>query len=308
MNISENKSANIVYQVKVEVHSTDDRYGLLIEKDPLCSDILFTHKQAHEKGVDYLRSSIHRLYETSDYCAHEEDSLTIEDFIKDRQVYYRFTVLEIDLKTLNTYDYRNSINRPKWCLANRPPHLEYSYDLDGNLIDCNYVYYNHRGGIDFTYPVSYIKCRPGDELPDAGTKFKEGDLVRLIRPCYSNGYRMQLDTEQVFVVCGEPKRDKNGALIENTYMIETVSDSGEYLWDFDFGYPFQCIHENELQLYDEELPEDNPLRFLQRIYLGEFEYDNIVSKMENGEISLRNTVSLHDIPELKSIMGKENKK
>lgn len=311
MEISDVKSPNIVYHVKVEAHSSIDRIGRLVEKDYLYSDIFFTHKEAYEEGLSRLIEKLGRLYELSEY----RTGLTMEDFINDRQAWYEFTVMEIDLEAAKTYDYRAAKPNSGFRLANRPPYLEYSYSHSGELLECNYVYcfadFNEVGN---SGTMSSLKYRPGDELPGAGRKFKPGDLVRLVRPCFSHEYRSLFDTEQIFVVMETPKRDKEGLLISNTYYIETVSEYGDYFWNFNFNNYANDIHESELQPYSGELPEGSPLLFLQRLARGGFgdrrKQADIVAKLESGEISFRDSVMRKDIPELNDgvFAGEEKEK
>ncbi len=302
MNPSKEKQENKVYHLRIHAYSTG--YGNPEEKSTYHADLFLSLEEARGKGREYLNKAVQNLYKASDYCTGEKDGLTMEDFIKDKMVCYHFTVTEIDLELLQKYNPRKkfadimpAVYHPK----NRPPHTEYTYDLNGELLWRNYEYRD-----ESMYACSYLHVREGDERPDAGTKFKPGDLVQLVRPLSTFGYDIKSDTEQIFVVAGEPRRDNHGTLVENTYHIETILKDGTYLWDLDFGYPFQGIHECELQLCNAELPPSNPLVFLQKLWRGEFEnQEELVKHMELREYSFRNELSWREIPEFEAY-GKED--
>ena len=306
MEISDEKKPCTVYHVKVEAYSSGARIGRLIEKNHFYSNIFFTHKEAYEAGLANIRDMIRRIYEASDYYAGEEGRLTLEDFMADSQAWYDFTVMEIDLQAIEKWKKSPPAD---FCIANRPPYLEYSYDHGGEMLGCRYVYCVGSNKYGNSNAVASIEYRPGDELPGAGTKFKSGDLVRLVRPVFSHRYRRLFDTEQIFVVMAGPYRSNEGLIMENTYTIETVSEDGEYLREFNFDNLFGSIHESELQPCNAALPGDSPLHFLQRVARGEFdgqdegqdEQINIIEKLENGEISFRNSVLCSDVPELRCI-------
>ena len=292
---------NKVYHLIVEAHST--RYGELQEPRPQYSQICMSHEEAYDVGKHVLGEKVGKLYANSDYCT-KYDSRTLEDFIKDNMVYCRWIIEEIDLDILKTYNYRDNYR------ARRPAHMEYLYDLNGDLLSQCHWYYGDgvrdSGGSCFQY-------REGDDLPEAGTKFKEGDFVRLKR-AWNRHPAPSFDTSTVFSIIGVPPRDKEGQLVENTYHIETVSERGEYLWDLDFHYPFQGIHETELVKHEGEVDKNSPLWFLHSVFIsGQTDYKNdeefekgIIRKLEKKTILLTPDVTWREIPELANLTGEEN--
>jgi len=291
------KHMNKVFFSQVEVYST--RVGRLREKDALHSAVYFSHEEAYESGKETLDRAVRECYEASDYCDGEGDPTAFEDFIKDGEVFCRWTITDIDLDVLKSFEF------PK---GNRydlqpPAHVEYEYDLDGELLQRNNWWYidgvsEAGGGVCF-------QNREGDELPGAGTKFQAGDFVRLKRPLKAGGERFSI--EQVFVVEGIPQRPDGGRPFENTYHLCAVSKWGDYLWDLDFHYPFQGIHESELVLHDEEVDENGALMFLSRLARGEFnESEEIHKRLIDEKIVLSTDISWTEIPELAALAGEES--
>jgi len=285
----------LVYHVEVIAHST--KFGSLQEKDSHFCNVYLTHDEAFKSGKEWLDNRIERLYKSSDYCDGKEDSLTLQDFLNDGFVYYRFIVTEIDVKLWKTYNYPRKDKH-----LHKPPHVEYEYDLNGELLQSCYVYY-----LD-NVPFSYLQRREGDDEPTAGTKFKMGDFVRLKRPLVSD-FNEKYDTKQIFVISGIPSRDENGVLIENCYHVDTVGKNGEYKWAVDFHYPFQGIHESELEavsyhtmINSDDIDDVNtPLWFLQRLMRGEVEnQQKILQKLRNGEISLDSNSLWYQLAEHKN--------
>jgi hypothetical protein len=248
-----------------------------------------------------------KLYESSYYCTRDENCLTLEDFIEDDKVEYDFAIMEIDLDLLKTSELQIPLYSQQ-----KPPHVRYEYDFQGELLRRNWVYYQEhfeQGGWPYYFDLSWETSiwrqnREGDDLPEAGTKFKVGDFVRLRRPMRERHYQhRRADTEQVFVVRYTPRRDDKGQLLENTYQLETVTERGEHLstYDLTFDYPCQGIHESELVLHDDKVAVDSPLHFLRRIFLGEF----VEAWKINREVVFTPTRTLGDIPELAALFEEE---
>ena len=71
------------------------RYGDLIENDSYYSDVFSTLKKAVAEGKWWLDRKIQDLYQESGYCTQREDSLTIEDMIKDKAIYWFILIISI---------------------------------------------------------------------------------------------------------------------------------------------------------------------------------------------------------------------
>ena len=284
---------NKVYLSQIEVYST--RFGKLSEKNSLQSQLYFSHDEAHEEGKDYLQICLEKCYKNSDYCDGTPESDTLDDFIEHDEVRYRWTITEIDLDLLHNYEFPKDNNYHLYT----PAHVEYEYDLNGELLQRNHWWFidgvNGSSG-------SCIQNREGDDLPEAGTKFNIGDFVRLKRPLRSSIGKVGTDT--IFVIDATPRRADDGRLIENTYQLCTAGDDGKYLWDLDFHYPFQGIHENELVKHEGDVDEGGPLAFLSRLAKGEFaNAEKIYAQLIDQKILLTSGVTWRDIPELKILSG-----
>jgi len=284
---------NKVYHLEVEVFSK--RFGCLREKKSHIADLFFTHEEAYRKGKEIVDRKIRRFYEeaidkrnrelykTSDCREGTPYSLTVDDFVKSEKVFARWTITEIDLDRLKAMEDAGNQGKSGYHKQSPPIHIEYTYDHNGELLHRYYIWRFelqafHSGG-------TYYQNRDGDDLPEAGTKFRVGDFVRLTRPHESMDGKFSTDT--VFVVEATPLREKDGTLRENSYRIETVSKEGKYQWDSDFHLPFSGIHENELIKHEDEVDTGSPLWFLRRVLLGELgDVGEMVKKIENGEISL----------------------
>ena len=283
---------NKVYHLEVEAHST--RFGCLREKNACYANLYFALEEAYQAGKKVMDEKIRKLYEASDYCDGTPESRTLEDFIKANQVFDHWTITEINLDRLKDMEQAGKERLREYLKESPPIHIEYAYDHNGDLL---HRYYIQRFVDDlqaFNFSGTYYQNREGDELPEAGTKFQIGDFVRLKRPLESIDDKFTADT--VFVVASTPLRKMDGALIENSYRIETVSRKGVYQWDSDFHMPFSGIHENELVRHEGEVDTGSPLWFLRRVLLGEFgDVGEMIKMLENGEISLTPDVTWEEL-------------
>ena len=287
---------NKVYLLQVEVYST--YFGILKEKNALRSELFFSHEDALEQGKKYVKEKVEACYKASDYCDGNAGSLSLEDFLRDEKVYYRFTITEIDPELLENYIFPEGGNYH----LHTPAHVEYEYDLEGSLIGRNFWWY-YLGLVD--NPGVCFQNREGDELEGAGKKFLIGDFVNLKRELRT-GTGDIFGTDTLFVVYNTPRRADDGGLIENMYNVSTVGKWGEYIWDLDFHYPFQGIHESELVKYEGEVDENGPFMFLKRLYLDEIEdAEAVIKKLIDGKVLLTSTKSWWDIPELKALAGED---
>ena len=300
MNKKDNR--NRVFHLKVEAHST--RFGKLKEKYSQYSELFFSHEEAWEAGKEHLKRAVQSLYEESDYSVKTEclpkelnwepAEPSLEAFISDDQVYYDWTIWEIDLDHLQNCEWPAG---GKYRLY-PPAHISYKYDLDGELLHRYHWWFGPGGSV-------CIQKHDGDDLPEAGTKFLVGDFVQLKRPLKLGGQR-RFGTDAVFVITGIPVRDSEGFVKENKYHIETVKEWGEYIWNLDFGWP-SGIHESELVKYEGEIKYDSPLEFLRCVFCGEDEQvQEVVRKLECGKILLNPCISWEDIPEF-AVLVEENK-
>jgi len=288
------ETKNSVYHLKVEAYS--NRIGELGDLDDgyverFFSGVFFSLDEARETGKARLHHIIQELYKRSGFDNKQE-------FLTDDMLHYDFEIFEHALdsfeqcKRPETYDYD----------LYPPTFIKYEYDFDGELINRNYVWKSESVEI-------YRQVRENDSLPEAGTKYQKGDFVQL-RTLRRNRYD-HIDFGNIFLVVGTPTRDEDGRLKDNTYSIETIGKKGEYLWDWDWHYPFSGIHEDELVKYEGEIDKNSPLLFLRGAFLGDFDDmftdehgdSAIIRELENYRILLSPCTSWREIPDLAILKG-----
>jgi len=287
-----NSKKNTVYHLKVEAYPK--RFWGLRPSNVFYSKIYFSFDAAWSNGKKYLDEKAQVFYDASGY---NPKGLSLQNFMDDDQMGYYWTIREYPLEN---FEERVCPKTNNYSLY---PHnyIEHIYDFNGEML-CRYYIWDMRNMNDRRY------IQEGDELPDAGKKFKVGDFVRLKRPMKSAYYSFDID--DIFIVFGAPRFDEEGRVHKNGYGIETVTEHGEYLYELEFGYSWDGIHENELVKYEGEVAEDSPLMFLRRVFLGEFddmfcnEYRQrgIFRKLENREILLSPHTSWREIPELAALV------
>ena len=298
------KGMNKIYHLQVECYPGRQR-----PSGSVWSEIFHTHNEALKSGEAYLRSRIQKMYRQSDYYDSQAEEECKIDFIKDGSLNIRFLIYEVDLDILDNYKAPGNKEHHK----NKPPHIEYEYHYcycEGEgwksyLAQQNWAYsYDNYQSFG-----SYLNRRDGDDLPGVGKKFAMGDFVKLKRPFVYISDDNRFSDDQVFVIVGTPCFDEDGLLKENTYKIDTIGKYGNYVWDIDFHYPFQGIHEEEIEMAEsDDIPKENyeAFIFLQCLFrnqLGNEETTSrIVRKLENHEIHLTSKLSWRDIPELKELV------
>ena len=290
-----NDKKNTIYHLNVTTYPR--QFGKLRPKDVLFSGIFFSLEAAWENGKKRLDDKAQGFYDAS---GNASKGLSLKEYIGNDQMYYFWTITEYPLDNFNEKEWPKTNNYSLY------PHnyIEHIYDFDGEML-CRYYIWDIRSMNARRYICD------GDDLPEAGKKFKVGDFVRLKRPLTSN-YK-NFDVDDIFVVFGTPRWDEEGHIYSNNYGIETVTECGEYLWHLEFGYCWGGIHESELVKYEGEVPEDSPLMFLRQVFLGEFdgmfndEYGSrgILRKLEDCEILLSPRLSWQGIPEL-AVLVKES--
>ncbi len=249
-----------VYHLEVQANST--RYGELIENNSYYSDVFSTLKKAINEGKDFLERRIRILYENSGYCvAEDENPLTIQDMINDGEIYYTFTVTEINPEYADSFRIPDAEYK---CRDLEPTHIKNYYNMYGKL---KYSDIEYRG------PWSYVIRRyPGDD-ENKPNKFKIGDFVTV-----KNSYL--IPEGQLCIVNQVPERNNPERYFENTYTVSTILDNN---W---FGYCYD-FNESELEPYKGKIDKDGPFEFLRKIYTNEIQIDKeTLRKIEDNEIIL----------------------
>lgn len=119
----------------------------------------------------------------------------------------------------------------------------------------------------------------GDETSTAGQKFKKGDIVTVNKD------------NRLFVIKDTPLK-KNGILYEeNRYFLATIENNVLNSY-FEF-------YEYQLRKYNGTVAKDSPYKLLQDIYKNKLNIsDELLKKLEFGEIILNEKTSWRDIKEL----------
>lgn len=141
----------IVYHLEVEAYST--RFGELQEKNSHESGVYSTIENALGRGKEWLEERINYLYKDSSYCT-KENSLTLQDMIKDEMIYYSFKITEIDPV------YADNFEIPEYeyeCEELQPTHIINYYNLEGKL-QYTSVEYTYQNGIGY-----FFEKQPNDD-------------------------------------------------------------------------------------------------------------------------------------------------
>jgi len=137
----------------------------------------------------------------------------------------------------------------------------------------------------------------GDELPEAGTKFKIGDFVTVKRTDERvvKSWLEKVAKDEIFIVYNTPKTNDPKRYFENRYCLTTIDKEGTinpYWEEF-----FEC----HLEKYNGEVAE--PYKLLSKVYKEEIKLsDETWNKICEGEILLNLVPSWKEIPELSKQM------
>lgn len=185
---------------------------------------------------------------------------------------YELTISEIDSDICPDQYSNEGARRMEWV-------LRYTGD-----IRTRYIVLRDGVGVEF---------RPSDELPEAGTKYKVGDLVTF------NDMENKEYFADVFVITKTPQKVEGGvwsnhyevAYIEKSKMLRPVVRMEEF-------------HEEDIQPCFNALLEHNPLKeqllALQKVAVGEIELpEKLREDIFSGKVLFNDEPSWRDIPELK---------
>jgi hypothetical protein len=256
-----------IYQLKVSVREKDAwsyKFGNFF------SEVYATLDEAIEIGIREVGAMIEKARSVDPFYKDKPDK-PIEDFI-DSYLSYVFTVYEFDPHTEERQ--KVFINTEKLVPV---PFIEWDYDYKGGLL----MRTEWRGGL------GYLRY-PGDELANAGTHFKPGDLVTL---SYSKE-----EHPQVYVVEYSP-----GSPIgvpfekwENVYTVLYIREDGIFSFDY-----HEHFHESKLRLYTGDVPENSALNMLNGVFSGRKKIsEELKEKILAGEIGLSDKPNWRSIREL----------
>ena len=268
----------MVFHLEVVAYNT--RFGDLIERDSFYSGVYGTLKKAVEEGLWFINRRFKDIYQQSDYCTNEKDSLTLEDMIEDKMIYYNFTVTKLSPYYADNFETPGSEYK---CKNLRPTHTILHYDYRGNLKYKDIQYLNKDGGI------GYVIKRYKDDDENKPNKFNIGDFVTVINE--------DIPKDQVFVVSGVPRRNDPMVYFENTYCLSTITNGCKFEFCHDYN-------ESKLLKYDGVLDKNSPLILLQKYYRDEIEIDEeIMKKIELNEIILNIKPTYMDISQIREVLN-----
>lgn len=267
----------------LEVQAYNNSFGDLVERDSYYSGVYSTIEKAIEEGKWFIDRRFKEIYQQSDYCTNEKDTSSLEDMLKDDVISYCFKITELDPT------YADSFEPPKreyMCRDLKPTHTTYFYDYKGNLKYYDLEYLDKDGGWGYTT----VRYENDDESKP--NKFNVGDFVTVIDD--------EVPADQVFVVSNAPIRNDPKRFFDNTYCLSTISDGCRFSFYHDYN---EC----QIKKYDGTIDSNSPFILLQKFYRGEIDIDdNILRKIEDGDILLNTKPTYLDIPELKALLSKGN--
>lgn len=259
-------------------------------------DVYSNKEKAVEKGLIWLDDSLKRQYNNLFEEADEKSipELKREQLFKLKSI-YDFSITEYDPKIVDECDEIENLLAVEnydlygLCCANlKPLKITHNYDYSGNEKYISGLYiFNHKG----ERREQSITMRYEDYNNTlAGTKFKQGDIVK-IKNCDSN-YAFK---DKLHVVTDVPHKKENQEFFMNNYNVIVNHNS------YDEGCHRDTFHENDLELYTGILPTDSPLVFLSKYFKGEIKLKNIKwSDIECGNITLNENKSFRDVKEIMS--------
>ena len=264
---------NNVFHLEIEVYNS--RYGDLIERDNFFNGVYSTLEKAVSEGKNWLDKRLQDIYQNSDYCTKEKDTLTLQDMLDDEIISYCFKVTELDPVYAESFEVPDMEYK---CKDLAPTHIIYYYNLQGDLERRYFEYLSPKGG------YGYIIQRYQTDDENAQNKFKVGNFVTVIDE--------NKKIDQVFVVATVPIRNDPYKLFENVYTLATITDRDRFEFYHDY-------HERKIRKYEGTIQEDSPLMLLKKIYTKEIEVSqNIWEKIQENKILLHIHPSFKEIKEL----------
>ena len=225
----------------------------------------------------------------------EIPKLTLDQLFTLKAV-YDFSVTEFNPKNVDRMD--NIENLPKveemdiydlFISDLSPSKIKYTFDYKGNVEYISGIYIFNYKGKKMEHEVmmkyeDYIN-------PNAGTKFKKGDIVKI--KDYSSSHFNYEFSDMLHVVTDTPHKKKNQKFFKNQYYVIVNHNC------FDEGCHVDIFDENDLELYTNKLPKDSPITFLSKYFKGEINLNNIKwQDIECGRIVLNENKSFRDFPEI----------
>ncbi len=239
-------------------------------------EVFSNFERAKEFGLNFITK---KLYS---FCKDKNQS--VNQCIKDELVDYDFRVIEEDIEYAEKFDKTLDIfEEIEELLIYEPTHKEYILDYLGRTTNICIRYLPNQKEV-VGHNSLYLK--PNDLLKNAGTKFKVGDVVKIIKPnnkLEDLSYYDYSENNNIYVVRFLPRKIEGQKYLRNTYALSEVVEEnyspGIYTWEY---------HEEQIALYDGEIEKNSPIDVLRKILKREIRINRDTwNKLKCGQISLR---------------------
>ncbi len=251
-------------------------YDYTDETDDEYIEIFSTFERAKSYGLEFLN------HELESYCKYINKS--IKQALKEEKVDYDFRITEEDIDYAENFkqklDFEEEIEE---LLIYEPTHKEFILDYTGEITNICIRYLPNQKE---TKGPNCVYLKPNDLLPNAGTKFKVGDLVKIVKPNTRNedsSYRKYPEYSNVYVVRFLPRRIEGQKYLRNTYALSEINDDnyapGIYTWEF---------HEEQFVEYDKPIKENSPIDVLRKIIKKDIKVSRETwERLKSGTISFK---------------------
>jgi len=292
----------IIYHCCIDVYTYDAYEN--IPQDVSASGVFTTLDEAKVWGLKEINERIQKL--TDKIIPADCDDEDVNSWIDDWRINFYveefdpFRKKEIDAMTKSIeesrdrnqkYDcdeYYDALYKTRYYkqgepvpsyLRSNPYKIIWHFDRHGNLVD-RYFW------LDDTHVYKYF---PGDDEASAGTKFKAGDYVM----CRAKDCDEKRSKKRIYVVASAPPAERT-MFWTNTYRLVGI-EYDKFLLDNGSGLDFGR-HESELELYDGEISEDDPLYFLHLVETGKIKLTlSEMQDLEQGRIALNKRPSWREV-------------
>ncbi len=251
-------------------------YDYSDETDDEYIEIFNTFERAKSYGLEFL------THELESYC--KDINKSIKQALKEYKIDYDFRITEEDIEYAENFKKKLEFEEEiEELLIYEPTHKEFILDYTGEITNiCIRYLFNQKE----TKWRNCVYLKPNDLLPNAGTKFKIGDLVKIVKPnkrMEDCSYNEHPEYSDVYVVRYLPRRIEGQKYLRNTYALSEISDDnyapGIYTWEF---------HEEQMAEYDEEIEENSPIDVLRKIIKKEIKVNRETwDNLKYGVISFK---------------------
>ena len=253
-----------------------ESYDYIDELDDDYVEVFSTYKRAKKYGLEFLNKKL------ESYCEYINKS--IKQALKEDKIDYDFRIIEEDLEYAEKFNQQLGIcEEIEKLLIYEPTHKEYILDYTGKITNICIRYLPNQKE---TKERNSLYLKPNDLLPTAGTKFKIGDLVKIIKPnkkMEDYSYEFYPEYSDVYVVRYLPRRIEGQKYLRNTYALAEIKND-----NYSPGIYTMEFHEEQIAEYDDSIKENSPIDVLRKIIKKEIKVNRETwEKLKNGIISFK---------------------